>query len=293
MRTNSSAPRVPTTTPSPLAEFAFLGGQAFTSKLQYLTRLAENENWYYDSPNAQNDIQKEIGVLFQYIHHTFARAQDESKIYTTDSNAIFNTGLFTPNGEEIYALFEKNRNREQKSKAQIWFLVSFYQASSNRIPEDLRGNLPEYVDYFKDHPEDMYFDTTKKIFINVDHILEDNFDRLPVDLRAFPLDILKMLFINADTIMRRRISRNNRLVVPQYYNKQIMYLAPLRISSHTIPLAIEKNQDTYRINTIFTHGMAYCNARLLMKPESNWLTNERGVSKLAKPTVVEQSTFAP
>ncbi|PXC43252.1 hypothetical protein C9762_16605, partial [Listeria monocytogenes] len=33
-------------------------------------------------------------------------------------------------------------------------------------------------------------------------------------------------------------------------------------------------RDRYRINTILTPGMAYCNARLIMKPESNWLNNK-------------------
>ncbi|MDY4795664.1 MAG: DUF3825 domain-containing protein [Dialister sp.] len=37
-------------------------------------------------------------------------------------------------------------------------------------------------------------------------------------------------------------------------------------------LAIEKTStNQYRANTIFTREMAYEKARLLMKPESNWL----------------------
>ncbi len=53
-----------------------------------------------------------------------------------------------------------------------------------------------------------------------------------------------------------------------------MYLAPLMIGKEVVPVAIERNDDTYRINTILTPGMAYCNARLVMKPESNWLKNK-------------------
>ena len=56
-----------------------------------------------------------------------------------------------------------------------------------------------------------------------------------------------------------------------------MYLMPIDIhlddsKKITLALAIEKTEvGTYRANTIFTLDMAYPKARLIMKPESNWL----------------------
>ena len=76
---------------------------------------------------------------------------------------------------------------------------------------------------------------------------------------------------------KKRINRNLRLVVPQYYRKQIMYLMPIDIpisdeKKVTMALAVELTKSKqYRANTIFTKEMAYEKARLLMKPESNWL----------------------
>jgi hypothetical protein len=63
---------------SPLKQFAFLGSD-FSSKLRTLSNIAEKENWYYDAPQ-MTDAQKELGVLFQYVHHTFARLQKEIDI---------------------------------------------------------------------------------------------------------------------------------------------------------------------------------------------------------------------
>lgn len=37
-------------------------------------------------------------------------------------------------------------------------------------------------------------------------------------------------------------------------------------------LAVEEVNNRYRANTIFTLEMAYKHARLLMKPEADWLT---------------------
>ena len=57
-----------------------------------------------------------------------------------------------------------------------------------------------------------------------------------------------------------RIKRNLRLVVPQYYRDEIMYLVPIRIptledSFETMALAVEKTATSqYRANTIFTKG---------------------------------------
>jgi hypothetical protein len=57
-----------------------------------------------------------------------------------------------------------------------------------------------------------------------------------------------------------------------------MYLFPIRIpvddeKYETMALAVQKIKTTnqYRANTIFTKEMAYEKARLLAKPESNWL----------------------
>ena len=58
-----------------------------------------------------------------------------------------------------------------------------------------------------------------------------------------------------------------------------MYLVPIKISNadgnfETMALAVEKTAtNQYRANTIFTKEMAYEKARLVMKPESNWLAD--------------------
>ena len=75
----------------------------------------------------------------------------------------------------------------------------------------------------------------------------------------------------------KKIHRNNRLAVPQFYKGQIMYLLPIRIpiddnNDYIMALGIEKvSSGDYRANTIFTLEIAYKLARLVMKPESNWL----------------------
>ena len=90
---------------------------------------------------------------------------------------------------------------------------------------------------------------------------------------------MRMLISGALEETKKRIKRNMRLVVPQFYNGSIMYLLPLSIPFEddkvvTFALAVERFKNKYRANTIFTLDMAYGKARLLMRPESNWLLNE-------------------
>ena len=61
------------------------------------------------------------------------------------------------------------------------------------------------------------------------------------------------------------------------YLGKIMFLLPVYIHINdektiTLAIAIEKNENgTYRANTIFDLDTAYKKARLVTKPESNWL----------------------
>ncbi len=253
--------------PAPLYSFAYLGN--FNEKLKYLSTIAEQENWYYDN-DKMSDEEKETGILFQYIHHTFSKALDDDLILSNDTSAIMNTGLLTKQGEEIYMLFTKNSYPGK----QDWFFKSFYRESSHDIPLEFRDQLPQHIDYFKDSPESYYFNPSLPIHSNLEHIIDDNFQRLPKAMRELPEDILSSVLSSQISIIEKRLLRNNRLAIPQYYKKKIMYLIPLSFGDEVIALAIQRDGNTYRVNTILTKEMAYCNARLLMKPESNWLTNE-------------------
>lgn len=260
----------------PLRKYAFVGNREhFMRKLKYLAAMAEPESWYYDNPAYSTEEEKEYAVLYSYIFHTFSKAQDEGKLFETETHSIFNTGLLTKFGEEIYMLFEINKRYvEDPLNNPKWYFKIFVKSSSHEIPSDMRAHLPEHIDYFESCPMDLYFDTKLKITSNLSHVLIDNRDRLPEGAENFSEELLIQIVGSAEQQMKKRILRNNRLVVPQYYNKKIMYLAPLMIGKDIVPVAIEKNGDTYRINTILTPGMAYCNARLIMKPESNWLKNK-------------------
>lgn len=89
-----------------LLQDAYMGNaNIFAQKLDYLSRLAQPEQWNY------NDPQKEPNqILKNYLFYTYDRIKQENKIIITDEKTemCFNTGLQTVNGNDIYAYFQRN-----------------------------------------------------------------------------------------------------------------------------------------------------------------------------------------
>lgn len=249
-----------------LQKFAFCGTpDVYKRSIEALARMAEKEPWTFDE-------NKPNSVLIKYISGTFIRCYNQNKFFYSQNKqyCCFNTGLLTPNGNDILCVFRKN----DRPDAQPWVL-SFFADKTERRYMDIFKETPPLANYTNNY-EEFYFNPDYEIVINTDHILDDNWDRIK---SVVPLSksIVKSLMIGVIEETKIKTMRNLRLAVPQYYRNQIMYLLPVRIPIGddkyvTMALAVELTQTkTYRANTIFTKEMAYEKARLLMKPESNWL----------------------
>lgn len=249
-------------------KYAFCGeNKVFISFLEKLANLAEEEEWSLKKDSTPD-------ILKFYIYDTFDQCKKQNILLEENDHSTFNTGLLTNNGEEIYGIFEKNRKPNQ----QPWFFKGFVKESDIIIVRNFT-NKPKLAQYANNY-SDYYFDIEKDIILNVDHILDDNYDRFPDEVKKQGKEILKALFKNAFETSKIKVKRNNRLIIPQLYNDKLSYLMPIKLpledeNFFTMALAVEKIDGTgnYRANTIFTLEMAYSRARLIMKPESNWLIN--------------------
>lgn len=259
---------------TPLFEFAFCGtADVFQNHLENLAELAEPEPWCYE--NRKDDP---YHILKFYIFDTFSRCQKEDKILYSKNGerCTFNTGLLTKNNQDILALFAKNN----RSDAQPWFLVKFVSKESIEYMSNFEtvAELPKYWYNY----EELYFNPDLDIQLNIDHILDDNWDRISSIVgNSLSKAIIRQLLLGALEDTKIKIKRNMRLVVPQYYREKIMFLIPIVFNLDddkkvTFAIAVDKMNDRqYRANTIFTLDMAYSKARQLMRPESNWLINSK------------------
>jgi hypothetical protein len=80
----------------------------------------------------------------------------------------------------------------------------------------------------------------------------------------------------ATKFLKEKIRRNYKIAIPHWYHSKIQLLLPLNITSDTeADLALVADKDAerriYRIKTALSMDMAYIDARLICRPDRDWL----------------------
>ena len=231
----------------------------YDAKIEYLANMTD-ENWNFHEKT--NNL-----ILKNYLKYTTKKLEEENKIMTTDNYCIINTGLFTPYYEPIYIYAEKNLSDSK----QDWWFKSFstsYDLGNLGITE-----LPERANYFQD-PSQLVFDVNCKINVQFKHIYDDEDNRNRIPKEIVNSKNIHSIFKGAIDTMVKKVTANYKIAVPQYFNGKIQLLLPLCLVDESIPdlaLVVTKVNNVYQGHTCLTMEMAYNNARLIAKPESNWL----------------------
>lgn len=242
-----------------LFDFAYCVSMA--RQLNTLANLSP-EKWSFGEENDNN-------ILRSYIQHTFTRLYDEGKVVEKDNYAIFNTGLFDIYYNPIFAHFTPNLNPDMQRWALAGFITDFQRVTMSI------SDIPERANYF-DNPADLVFDTHLDIKPKYDHIFGDfeNLERLPASIRQNPMK--QAIFDGALKQTKKMLEANYKTAVPQFYNGKLQLLVPICLEEPNTPsvaLTCEKDENgqNYIASTCLTMDMAYNNARLIAKPESEWL----------------------
>lgn len=250
---------------------AYLGPkEVFVGKLNYLAQIAQPEPW---DVKGRTDKQ----ILFNYLCYTYDRILQEGKIeLTPDGNYMcFNNGLLTNNGADIYAFFTRNNNPAAR-KGQEWFFIGFKQRT-DAVMRQFK-NYPDIADYFT-NSSDFIFDKTKKLDIDYDHIVDDNYDRF-VEIGLTDKYMILGLLENAVRRIIEKVKRNYKIAIPQFYTdkqtniSKIQLLLPLFMQSKDVAdlaLVVDKTEYNYVGKTILTLEWAYVNSRRIVRPDVEWL----------------------
>jgi hypothetical protein len=181
--------------------------------------------------------------------------------------------------------------------------------------------LPKLAGYWND-PAELVFDPKLQVQLNLDHIIRDNLNRFPqelggnVDKDGIPIDLgaqdeeddqppdagtevapvekqIPLPTRNAlEGAMKHSIrlaQRSYRIAVPQFHYGRIQLLLPLYLRDSPRPdlaLTLEKHGGWYRAATVLYPDWAYMHARLLARPNSEWLGGFRAdvIAEEAKRT---------
>lgn len=241
-----------------------------------LAGLAQSEEWEYQRATSEHPLP----ILRNYIVYTFRRAHFQGRVtemVDTDGSkhAAFNTGLLTPHFESIYGYFVEQSRTEFR---QPWFLVGFFPASDYRLVRFQR--LPERASYF-DNPADLLYDTRLDLRVQYEHIVNDNVERFPLGLQEDErrrVEAVRQAVNHAEY----RVQQNYKTAIPQFYWQsrgddepgRMQLLLPLcleDVNRADLALSVDRVGDVYRAATVLTLDMAYNNARLITRPDHEWL----------------------
>ena len=236
----------------------------YNARIQELADKAMPEQWSFED-------KEDYCILKNYLKYTFNKLQDENKVIETDTYCVFNTGLFSHYYEPIYVYGELYKNPSENTAK--WYFKGFkdnYELGALDIVE----KVPDRADYFSD-PSRLVFNWHLEVNKNYKHILDDlnTSQRLPDSVKNSdrPLDTLKGVI---DTAVQRVIA-NYKLAVPHYYCNKIQLMIPLcfgKTDKPDVALVLDKMKGNYyQATTCLDMKMAYMDARLIAKPESNWL----------------------
>lgn len=233
--------------------------------------LADKEEWDFTDTSTKSN-----SILKNYLEFTFRKLLQEKKVRFTTGNkfACFNTGLVTENLEDIFAYFEEYRNPRPEFTTPFCF-KAFLKKSDNNVLRHFSNFIPNVANFF-DKPELLIFNPKCDLIPDLDHIIKDNLSRFPTHLQNADDAELRRQLVGAIDEVKKKARTNYKIAVPQYYDSKIQLLLPLCLTSGSpnpdLALVIHKlNETTYTARTCLTLKMAYNNARLIVKPQSNWL----------------------
>lgn len=255
---------------SALFKFAFF--PRYEESIKNLAEnLADNEPW--DFSDSQ---EKKFAILKSYLDYYYRRLKEESKICFTKDNeyCIFNTGLVTNNQEDIFAFFQVNKSIKPGSSP--YYFHSFLKNSDPMLLEKFGESLPGPA-YFFEKPELLIVNPKYKIIPDIEHIIQDNKIRFPLHLQNADNAELRRQLKGSIEDVTKKVRTNYKIAIPQYYDGKVQLLLPLCLTSGSpnpdLALVLSKvpGQEIYSAKTCLTLKMAYNNARLIVKPQSDWL----------------------
>lgn len=270
------------------------------SHIPPLASLALDEVWHF-----KYDEDK-FSILKNYIKFTFVRLAREGKVTFNNNYATFNTGLVDNLYEPIYGLFRRNKSDARPYEFVDWCVAGRDSSGKQLIKEF--SERPDAASYFS-QIGDVIFNDSHNLTAQWDHVLEDAITRgrFPTNFlkeyapKGFEWDDaanrehllkeyaealaadaqarrqIKRRMDDAIQLARKRASWNYKTAIPSYYPAQnrMSILLPLALTDDNIvdlALVVERvNEREYYGATVYPLDMAYKGARLICRPDSDWL----------------------
>ncbi len=293
---------------SKLLGWAYLG--QIPDTIRQLEDIAIDERWEFKNQGIDPEKPFPILYSYLLQTFTRLMLEDKIKYSDDGQFAAFNTGLVDSRYETIYAIFNRNTYDQPQWKI-IEFCIAGEKAAGqdlvryfNPLPEsahyfdeptdliyDVRQGDPELdfkhiiIDRLDRYPMEFLEDNSPRDFSLKDprNLNSDEKEKYSKELGKAVEDDPRVYrrimnrVKDAVELSIKRVSWNFKTAVPQYYPrvKKLQLLLPLCLvdDNHVdLALAVEKTcSGNYLGHTVLTLDWAYSNARLVCRPDSDWL----------------------
>jgi len=246
------------------------------------------DSWTFQQPkfrakHASSDVPK----LKNYLNYTFVRlialeqqSPGEYFFFNGDKSwSCFNTGLQNSFGSDLLATFQRYKPKpgwSTPATSRPDWVYKGCHASQDRQYRAVFGTSSPKLAWYSNDSRDYVFDTSygldKEAF---DHLLERAKER--AGLPNVSDEVIRNYLRGAIENLIPKIMRNYKVAIPVYYveEKRMQLLLPFfsatpgDISSFLVER--EDAHHCYRVKTIFDLDHAYFSARLITRPDKEWL----------------------
>ena len=243
--------------------------------------------WEFQQQRFKTKYQKaSVPKLRNYLNYTFVRLNALERNspgqyfhFTTDQEWVcFNTGLQNSFGVDLIALFQKYKSKDtsQQQGRPDWVYKGCF-ASNDKQYRNLFGGATPDIAWYSADSRDYIFDTSYKLDKDAfDHLFDRAKERS--GLPNAPDEVVRNYLRGAIENLVPKIFRNYKIAIPVYYveEKRMQLLLPFISASDTNDVScflVERDDKSksYHLKTIFDLDQAYFSARLITRPDKDWL----------------------
>jgi hypothetical protein len=245
------------------------------------------DSWMFTQKRFQEKYSRSsVPKLKNYLNYTFKRLLELEKLYpsthfrTSDDGdwTCFNTGLQNKHQSDMIAIFQRYKARPGTEDRVVpdWVFKGCYAPNDRQYREKFGTNMPEIAWYSTDS-RDYVFDVSYHLERDVfDHLFERAKER--AGLPNAPDEVVRNYLKGAIENLVPKVRRNYKVAIPVYYveEKRMQMLLPFMSASNASDVScflVDRDDATrtYRLKTIFDLDQAYFSARLITRPDKDWL----------------------
>ncbi len=226
-----------------------------------------------------------VPKLKNYLNYTFRRLVDLETsapgryfVQSKDADWItFNTGLHNIHGADLLATFQRYKQRPDAPIRVVpdWVFKGCFAPNDRQYRDHFGTDIPEIAWYSTDS-RDYVFDNAYRLERDVfDHLFDRAKER--AGLPNVNDEVVRNYLRGALENLVPKIRRNYKIAIPVWYveERRMQLLLPFfSANSPDVSCFLVDRDDvtkSYRLKTIFDLDQAYFSARLITRPDKDWL----------------------